>query len=312
MISETTSVHSEITAHEPDTTDNEKQHETETEEQSTISSPVNVRSSQRIFCGEETGNENTYTGFEPLALNEFSAADFKGRSDLPTKLISHSFGIAKNGEVNLISMECQQFFDEGGYDAICYDNKTEEKVIYLTFDCGYENGYTAKILDTLKEKDVEAAFFCTLYDIEFDPSLVARMIREGHIVGNHSVHHPDFSSVDRNRMFDEVKGFDDYMRENFGYSSLFFRYPQGKYNEDSLYFLNSMGYRCVFWSLAYEDWDLSAQKGSDHAVETVVSRLHPGAVILLHAVSPDNAEGLGRIIDLAREKGYEFRSLDEI
>ena len=112
-------------------------------------------------------------------------------------------------------------------------------------------------------------------------------------------------------MLDEIKGFDDYLRQNFGYSALYFRYPQGKYSEASLDLINSVGYKCVFWSLAYADWDLNNQKGADYALQTVVSRLHPGAVMLLHAVSPDNANALADIIDTAREMGYTFRALSD-
>lgn len=267
---------------------------------------------ESIFYGKRTNTDKTCTGLEPLEKCSFDQADMTGRSDLPKDSISHSFGVAAGGKPHEISVANQKFFDEKGYDAICFDSRTESKRIYLTFDCGYENGYTAKILDVLKEKNVKAAFFCTLSEVKPNQDIIARMINEGHIVGNHSVTHPDFSSLTRKEMYDEVKGFDDYMREHFGYSSLYFRYPQGKYNEDSLYFLNSMGYKCVFWSLAYADWDLDSQKGADYAIKTVTERLHPGAVLLLHAVSPDNAEGLGSIIDTARDMGYEFSSLDKI
>lgn len=267
---------------------------------------------KRCFYGEHTGTAETYTGLEKLEKNNFESADFSSGKHFPKETISHSFGVAANGKAHDISINNQKFFDEKGYDAICLDNKSKEKVLYLTFDCGYENGYTSMILDVLKEKNVKAAFFCTLSEVKPHPEIIARMINEGHVVGNHSVTHPDFSSLSRKKMYEEVKGFDDYMREHFGYSSLFFRYPQGKYNEDSLYFLNSMGFKCVFWSLAYSDWDLGSQKGADYAVRTVTERLHPGAVILLHAVSPDNAEGLGDIIDTARDMGYEFVSPEKL
>ena len=109
----------------------------------------------------------------------------------------------------------------------------------------------------------------------------------------------------------EIKAFDDYIRTNFGYSSPYFRFPKGEYSDCALDLVGSLGYTSVFWSLAYADWDTSAQKGAQYAVDTVISRIHPGAVILLHAVSSDNAQGLGEIIDTARSMGYEFRSLDE-
>ena len=190
-----------------------------------------------------------------------------------------------------------------------YMGDGSEKVLYLTFDCGYENGYTSKILDTLKEKDVPAAFFCTLPQVKDYPELIARMISEGHIVGNHSVKHPSFPTLTRIRMAEELQGMDNYLRTNFGYSEPFFRFPMGEYSDCALDLIGSLGYRSVFWSVAYADWDLDKQKGADYAFNTVTARLHPGAVILLHSVSPDNAEALGRIIDWARGEGYTFKSL---
>lgn len=274
--------------------------------------PVVNTGGQRSFYGKKDENATTFTKLAPLPLNGFENVRFENTRNLPVKTINHSFGAAKDGKPNQISVNNQQFFDDGNYDAVCLDTKADGKALYLTFDCGYENGYTAKILDTLRDKNVKAAFFCTMPEMKENHDLIARMITEGHTVGNHSVNHPDFSGLSREKMYEEVKGFDDYIRENFGYSSLYFRYPQGKYSESSLDLLNSMGYKCVFWSLAYADWDLKAQKGAAHAKETVVSRLHPGAVILLHAVSPDNAAALGDIIDTARTEGYEFLSLDEM
>lgn len=276
-----------------------------------ISAPVMADNSSGCYYGDATGTDKTYTGLEPLPLTDFPGAVFDNTKGLPDKMIEHSFGVAKNEEPHDISKNNQAFFDDGDYRALALDNRAEGKVLYLTFDCGYENGYTAKILDVLKEKNVKAAFFCTLPEMKENPEIIARMINEGHIVGNHSVNHPNFANLSRREMYEEVKGFDDYIREHFGYSSFYFRYPQGKYSEDSLDFLNSMGFRCIFWSLAYEDWDLNSQKGTEYAVDTVVSRLHPGAVILLHAVSPDNAGGLGEIIDRARGMGYGFKLLSE-
>lgn len=293
----------------------EKQTEKSTEKETVTSpqdDPVVNTDGTRSFYGKKDDNASTYTKLSPLPLNKFENVRFENSRNLSVKTINHSFGAAKDGKPNRISVENQKFFDDGGYDAVCLDTKADGKVLYLTFDCGYENGYTAKILDTLRDKNVKAAFFCTMPEMRENHDLIARMINEGHTVGNHSVTHPDFSGLTREKMYEEVKGFDDYIRENFGYSSLYFRYPQGKYSESSLDLLNSMGYKCVFWSLAYADWDLNAQKGAAYAKETVVSRLHPGAVILLHAVSPDNAGALADIIDTARSEGYEFLSLDEM
>lgn len=226
-----------------------------------------------------------------------------------TEKIAHSYGVAKNGVANEISINAQKFFETNGFNAFCLDTKSKEKVLYLTFDCGYENGYTSKILDTLKEKNVNAAFFCTLPQVKENPDLIKRMINEGHIVGNHSVTHPSFAEISTEQMTQEVKGMEEYLQENFNYSEPYFRFPKGEYSELALNQLNSLGYTCVFWSSAYADWDLNNQKGKDYAYEKVVSRLHSGSVILLHSVSPDNSNALPDIIDEARRQGYKFLSL---
>ena len=241
----------------------------------------------------------------------YSVADPKNERGLSTERKEHSYGVAKNGQPHPISVEAQKYFASLGKKAFCYATVTKEKVLYLTFDCGWENGCTAVILDTLKEKNVPAAFFCTLDHIDSEPSLIRRMIDEGHIVGNHSANHADFSKISREHMASEIFECEERLRTEFGYTPEFFRFPEGAYNESAIDLVGSMGYSSVFWSLAYADWDVENPKGEDYAFEKVTSRLHPGAVILLHSVSPDNAQALGRIIDFARENGYEFRALSE-
>ena len=248
----------------------------------------------------ESQIETTETTVTPEPMAEKS---------LSTEKIAHSYGVAKNGVANEISINTQRYLETNNFNAFCLDTKSKEKVLYLTFDCGYENGYTSKILDILKEKNVSAAFFCTLPQVKENPELIKRMINEGHIVGNHSVTHPSFAEISTEQMTEEVKGMEDYLQEKFNYSEPYFRFPKGEYNEVALNQLNELGYTCVFWSLAYADWDLNNQKGKDYAYEKVVSRLHSGAVILLHSVSPDNANALGDIIDEARKQGYQFKSL---
>ena len=242
----------------------------------------------------------------------FSVIDPKNSRGLSTEKKEHSYGVAKNGEPHDISKTAQKYFESTGYKAVCYDTKSSEKVLYLTFDCGWENGCTRKVLDILKEKKVPAAFFCTLDHIKSSPELISRMINEGHIIGNHSAKHPDFSEISRQRMADEILDCENYLREKFGYSSKFFRFPKGSYTENALDLVDSMGMTSVFWSCAYADWDVNATKGGQYAFDTVTARLHPGAIILLHSVSPDNAEALGNIIDYARNNGFVFKSLDDI
>ena len=168
------------------------------------------------------------------------------------------------------------------------------------------------MLDTLKEKNVKAAFFCTMSYLKTAPNVVTRMINEGHIVGNHTTNHPSNSAaLTRTELAEELLGVHNYLRVKFGYNSEYFRFPAGVYSENALDLVDSVGYKSVFWSIAHTDWDPENQPGVDKSFQTVTERLHPGAVILLHTTSPDNAEILGDFIDYAREQGYEFRTLDQ-
>lgn len=255
--------------------------------------------------------KDTFTGRVPLPEISFEIPDPDNKAGHSVEKIAHSFGVAKNEKPHNISVESQSFFEKKGYKAISFEN-SERKVLYLTFDCGYENGYTSKILDVLKEKNVKAAFFCTLDDIKSEPELIARMINEGHIVGNHSASHPSFAEINRTKMVEEIEECENYLRRKFGYSSKFFRFPKGEYSVSSLELVGSLGLTSVFWSVAYADWETDNQKGADYAFEKVTSRLHPGAIILLHSVSSDNAEALGKIIDYAVNKDYYFSSLDKL
>lgn len=259
-----------------------------------------------------TGNSgaDTQTGFAPLEKVTYTVPDPENSKGLSTKKIGHSHGPASGGKPHRTVVEFQKTFDK--YGALTLDEKSEEKVLYLTFDCGWEyENLTSKVLDVLKEKNVPAAFFCTLDHIKKQPELIVRMIKEGHIVGNHSTTHPSFPSISRTKMKDEIEQTENYLRENFGYCAKFFRFPAGEYSESALDLVSSLGYVSVFWSVAYNDWNVKQVKGKDYAVKTVCERLHPGAVILLHSVSKDNAAALGEIIDKARADGYVFKSLTQ-
>lgn len=266
--------------------------------------------SQKVFYGEQGGN--TLSGLSALSPLSYTVSDPENAAGYKEDAVDHYFGKAKNGQVHAYSQSFQQIFEREKLDAVVYDAKSQEKRIYLTFDCGYENGNTAKILDVLKEKQVPAAFFCTLHEIKSAPELIARMIKEGHIVGNHSVSHADFTTISRTGMAEELMGFDTYMRENFGYSSLYFRFPEGRYNLNAVQLANSLGFSCIFWSAAYSDWDTSKQKGAQYAFEQVTNQLHPGMILLLHSVSADNAAAMGQIIDHARGEGYVFCALTDL
>lgn len=291
---------------EPQRTAPQEGTETESAGVTMLDEPVQAQPG-KVLRGADTGNADTYTGYEPLPEVTLAVEDPENTAGLSTQKIAHSYGVAKDGEAAQTSKDNQQIYAKyGGFTL----DTSGEKVIYLTFDCGYENGYTEKILDVLKEKEVPAAFFVTRPYIESSPEIVARMIREGHIVGNHTDKHPDFSTISRTRMAEEIQSVDNLLRTKFGYSAPYFRFPEGACSDSALELVQSVGYRSVFWSSAYADWDANNQKGADYAYDTVMARLHPGCVQLLHAVSKDNTEALGRIIDAARAQGYTFKSLE--
>lgn len=198
------------------------------------------------------------------------------------------------------------------YDSV-FLGDINKKELYLTFDNGYENGYTNQILDILKFKDVQATFFLTGHYIKSEPELVIRMVNEGHIIGNHSWTHPDMSNLTDAKIEEELEKVKNEVIQLTGQSDMkYLRPPRGVFNEQTLAVSKKLGYTNVFWSIAYVDWDKNVQNGADYAYEKVMSQLHPGGVILLHAVSKDNAEALIKIIDDAREQGYEFKSLDQM
>ncbi len=276
-----------------------------------VSYPEQERTAIVTYDAPSKGS--TYTGLPVLEQIEYSLRDADNLRGLDTTRIDHMYGVAKDGKPHNITVQNQQRFDKYGTNALTWDNKTDEKVLYLTFDCGYKyEDLIDRILDTLNEKDVPAAFFCTISYLKSDPDDITRMINEGHIVGNHSVTHPSDSSVlSREKLAWELLGVENYLRENFGYSSKYFRFPCGVYSESALDVVDNVGYRSIFWSIAHADWDPANQPGVDVSFQTVTSRLHPGAVILLHSTSPDNADILADFIDYCRAEGYTFRSLDE-
>lgn len=190
--------------------------------------------------------------------------------------------------------------------------KEDEKVIYLTFDEGYENGYTSQILDTLKEKNVKAVFFITMPYAKSEQELVRRMIDEGHVVGSHSVTHPSggMMSLSVEEQINEYKELHQYVLDTYGYEMWLFRPPTGAFSEQTLAVSNYCGYRSVMWSFAYADWDPANQMEVGKALNNAVTKLHNGAVYLLHAVSKTNTEMLGDFIDQTREKGFEFKKYD--
>lgn len=192
----------------------------------------------------------------------------------------------------------------GKYDA--YFIESDSNNVYLTFDEGYDNGYTEKILDVLKEKQVPAVFFVTMGFVKQRPDLIQRMIDEGHTLGNHSSKHPRYPSIDIETAQNDLLEMHDYILTNFGYEMKLFRFPAGAFNEQTLAMVKNNGYKSIFWSFAYKDWLVDEQPTHEQALEKIVGRAHPGAIFLLHSVSKTNAEVLGQAIDEIQEQGYVF------
>lgn len=188
-----------------------------------------------------------------------------------------------------------------------------KKELYLTFDNGYEAGYTADVLDTLKKYRVPATFFVTGHYLQEEPELVKRMEQEGHIVGNHSFNHPDLTVESNATVREELESVETLYTKITGKSMpKYLRPPRGIFSERTLAVSNEIGYTNVFWSLAYKDWETDKQKGGKYAYDQIMKRIHPGAVMLLHTVSKDNAEALDKVITDLQKQGYVFRSLDEL
>ena len=195
-----------------------------------------------------------------------------------------------------------------------YLGDTTKKVLYLTFDAGYENGCTAKILDILQKHQVPAAFFLVGNYMQTHPDLVRRMANEGHIVGNHTMHHPDMSKIATEEAFRaELEGVEKLYREITGQEmQKFYRPPQGVYSQKNLEMAQKLGYKTVFWSLAYVDWNNDAQPTAEYAFSKLLPRIHNGGVILLHSTSKTNAEILDELLTKWKEMGYTFAPVTEL
>ena len=199
------------------------------------------------------------------------------------------------------------------YNAYFID-ETDDKIIYLTFDAGFENGYTPKILDALKKHEVPATFFLVGNYIETSPDLVKRMVDEGHIVANHTYSHPDMSKIVSLESFKkELEDLEaEYKKATGQDMKKYYRPPQGIYSEDNLKMANELGYTTFFWSLAYVDWYVDKQPSKDEAFKKLLGRIHPGAIVLLHSTSETNADILDELLGRWKEMGYEFASLDDL
>jgi peptidoglycan-N-acetylmuramic acid deacetylase len=231
-------------------------------------------------------------------------------SGVSNKLHAWGFKRNPNAAPNILEEERDLLARNGGI----YIGNEQEKRLYLTFDNGYEKGYTPKILDTLREHNVTATFFITGHYLDANEDLVRRIVDEKHHIGNHTIHHvvmPNESDEKNRKELDDLKMK---FREKFGENAemKYMRPPKGEYSERTLKLTKELGYTTVFWSSAYVDWDESKAGDRDNAFKMITSQFHNGSIILLHNTSQNNADVLGDVIKAAREAGFEFGNLDEI
>lgn len=231
-----------------------------------------------------------------------SISEYSRFENLDNTKVAYGMGVetdSQNRPLGAIQAQ-KQYGELGGL----FIGESDRQRIWLTFDEGYENGKTADILDTLKEKNVRAVFFVTYDYCKRNPELVKRMIAEGHTVGNHTWSHPSLPECSPDELYSELSLLHEYVRDNFGYEMYVMRPPKGEFSERVLACAKELGYTTVLWSFAYPDWDVNNQPDPEQAFEKITGKSHNGAVYLLHAVSGTNASILGRVIDYWRTNGY--------
>lgn len=283
-------------------TDNETvQPETETQAGLPVQETQPVQESSR----NQADTSGDIEGNEPADKKELPAG---WELTLASEDWGLSFGESGTQPVGNASPE-----DLAWYDAY-YVGDDSEKVIYLTFDCGYENGNTEPILDALQKHDVQATFFVVGHFLETAPDMVKRMVEDGHAVGNHTYHHLDMPAISDQETFQkEMDDVADLFHEITGAQlSPYYRPPQGKCNINNLKMAQESGYNTIFWSLAYVDWNQDDQPDHEEAFDKLTSRIHPGAIVLLHNTSSTNGEILDELLTKWEEMGYTFKPLSEL
>lgn len=254
-------------------------------------------------------NSSQTSSSKPATSKYFDKDTLQKFSKLSTKSESFWYGTVKDSHNRPNgSMMFQKKYQQTQNLACIAPLSTDgNKRIYLTFDMGweYKKSYTISILDTLKTKNVKAVFFVTKDYAKKSPDMIRRMIDEGHIVGNHSVSHPEMSKLSVDKMADEVIGLHNYIKEEFGYEMFLFRAPAGNFSEKVLGVCSQLGYKNVFWSFAYADWDVNNQPDPDDSYKLYMKCLHDGGIFLIHGLSKTNVNILGKVIDGARDAGFE-------
>lgn len=227
---------------------------------------------------------------------------------LNNELIAWGFKRGKNHEQSVLDSKAERIIKE--FNGISLGNKNSNR-IYLTFDCGYEAGYTESILNILKENNVKATFFMTGHYLNSASDLVKRMIEDGHVVGNHTVNHKCLPNINDTEIKDEVMNLHNAVFEKFGYEMKFFRPPKGEFSQRTTKLVQDLGYTTVMWSSAYDDWDKEKQGREEYGKKKILENLHNGCILLLHSTSKDNSVILNDVIKEARNMGYEFYSITE-
>lgn len=229
----------------------------------------------------------------------------------PNPVFGYGWGYKKNDEHK--APEVGKYGEILSKSNGIYMDTSGEKDVYITFDNGYEQGYTEQVLNVLRKHNVPATFFVTGHYAKREPDLLKRMVNEGHIIGNHSYHHPDFTTMSKSAIKKELDLVEEIVAKHTDQKEMtYLRPPRGTFNEQTLQWAEELGYVHVFWSLAFKDWDVNNQKGWQYAFDQITTQIHPGAILLLHSVSSDNAEALDKVIVYLKEQGYTFKSLDDL
>lgn len=250
----------------------------------------------------------TFSIFVANYDNKYATIQTSSAETLSNTKIGWGIKRSDNHEQPDVGARNKEILDK--YQGIYMGNK-DKKIVYLTFDLGYEAGYTSKILEILKQNNVKATFFITAHYLNTEPELVKQMIDEGHIIGNHTVNHKSMPSCSLETIKKEMMDLHTAIYDKFNYEMKFMRPPKGEYSERTIAYTNTLGYKTVMWSFAYDDWDEKKQGREEYGKKKILDNLHNGEIMLLHATSKDNSNILDDIIKQTKSMGFEFKNIDE-